>query len=98
VLLLTRFLLTSLDVPINWVAGSGRYPFCRFFAVDLAGRLAWVLLYGGLGYLAGSQWQRVEQVIGQLGSRTTLALVLVGGVWLLFRWRRGRTTSLVLES
>ncbi len=50
---LTRFLLTPLAVPTNLIAGSSRYTYWRFLAFDAAGELAWVVLYGGLGYLFG---------------------------------------------
>jgi len=50
---LTRFLLTPLAVPTNLIAGSSRYTYWRFLAFDAAGELAWVVLYGGLGYFFG---------------------------------------------
>jgi membrane-associated protein len=75
-LLLTRFALTSLDVPTSLVAGGGGYPFRRFLACALAGRAAWILLYGGLGYALGSRWQAVGQLAGRYGAWLAGALIL----------------------
>jgi membrane-associated protein len=62
---LTRFIFTTLDVPINLIAGSSRYPAQRFLVVTLAGRATWLALFGGLGYLVGSQWQRVSEMVNE---------------------------------
>ena len=53
----TRFLLTSLDKPANLIAGGTRYDLRRFVLYGIAGRAAWLALYGGLGYAFGSEWQ-----------------------------------------
>jgi membrane protein DedA with SNARE-associated domain len=63
----TRVLLTALDMPTNLIAGSSRYSFRRFLAWDVAGRVTWLLLYGGLGYLFSSQWQAVTTLLSTYG-------------------------------
>ena len=63
----TRVLLTALDVPTNLIAGGSGYGFRRFLAWDVAGRVTWLLLYGGLGYLFGSQWQAVTALLSAYG-------------------------------
>jgi membrane protein DedA with SNARE-associated domain len=82
---LTRFVLTSLDVPTNLVAGSSRLPFRRFLAWDVAGRLNWLLLYGGLGYAVGNQWQAVSGVISHYGNWLGIAASVGLGLYLLGR-------------
>ena len=78
-LLSTRALFTGLDVPTNLVAGSSRYPFGHFLAWDLVGRLGWLLLYGGLGYALGGQWQTVSQAINDYqGWFAVVAVVGIG--------------------
>ncbi len=47
---------------INEIAGS-RHPYLRFLLYDLVGQFFWVLLYGGLGYLFPSQWERVGHAL-----------------------------------
>lgn len=87
-ILLTRFWLTPLAPAINVIAGS-RYPYLRFLAIDLAGELLWVLLYGGLGYLFAAQWRQASQVMGQF---TLLSLVTVAaGMALYWRAKRRKT-------
>ena len=59
------------------------YPFARFIAFDVAGESTWILVFGGLGYAFGSQWE----VIGDLASDFNGLLVgivfLFAGVYLL---------------
>jgi membrane protein DedA with SNARE-associated domain len=60
-------LLTALDVPTNLIAGGSRHAFRRFLAWDVAGRVTWLLIYGGLGYLFSSQWQAVTVLLSAYG-------------------------------
>jgi membrane protein DedA with SNARE-associated domain len=79
---LTRFLITALAVPTNLIAGGSGIRFRRFIVYDSLGELTWVILYGGLGYLFGSQWELVSDFISSFGG-LILGLVILGlGVWL----------------
>jgi len=79
---LTRFLITALAVPTNLIAGGSGIRFRRFMIYDSLGELTWVVLYGGLGYLFGSQWELVSDFISNFGG-LILGLVILGvGVWL----------------
>jgi membrane protein DedA with SNARE-associated domain len=79
---LTRFLITALAVPTNLIAGGSGIRFRRFMIYDSLGELTWVILYGGLGYLFGSQWELVSDFISNFGG-LILGLVILGvGVWL----------------
>lgn len=87
----TRVLLTSLDVPTNLIAGGSGYAFQRFLAWDLVGRATWLLLYGGLGYLAGSRWPAVSHLVTSYGIWLALAAALISGLtYLVRRLRRNR--------
>lgn len=78
---LTRFLITGLAVPTNLIAGGSGLPFRRFLVYDSLGELTWIVLYGGLGYLFGSQWELVGDFISSFGG-LLLGLALVGiGTW-----------------
>jgi membrane protein DedA with SNARE-associated domain len=91
----TRVLLTSLDVPTTLIAGGSGYAFRRFLAWDLAGRATWLLLYGGLGYLAGSQWPVVSQLISTYGIWLGSAAASAGAIACLHRrLRRNRQPPL----
>lgn len=84
---LTRFLITALAVPTNLIAGGGGIRFRRFILYDSFGEMTWISLYGGLGYLFGSQWEVVSEFISNFGG-LILGIVLVGmGLWLARRRR-----------
>ena len=78
---LTRFLVTSLAIPTNLIAGGSGIRFRRFLTWDIAGEITWILLYGGLGYWFGSQWEVLSNFISNFGG-LVLGLVLLSiGVW-----------------
>ncbi len=80
--LLTRFLITGLAVPVNLIAGTSAFPFRKFFLYDLFGETIWVLGYGGLGYLFGTQWEAIGSLLNSV-SGLALGLVILGiGIWL----------------
>jgi membrane protein DedA with SNARE-associated domain len=90
---LTRFLITALAVPTNLIAGGGGIQFRRFIIYDSLGELTWIFLYGGLGYLFGSQWEVVSTFISDFGG-LVLGLVLLGvGIWLARRRLRRLQTQ-----
>jgi membrane-associated protein len=82
---LTRFLITSLAIPTNLIAGASGYAFGRFLLFDAAGEATWVAIFGGLGYLFGSQWELVSQFVGDYSGLLVGVLVLGVGAYLLIR-------------
>lgn len=84
---LTRFIFTTLDVPINLIAGSSRYPAQRFLAVTLAGRATWLVLFGGFGYIAGSQWRNASRLINEYSFYLATAILVILGAALFYRRR-----------
>ena len=85
---LTRWLFTPLAVPTNLIAGSSGYPFWKFLVFDVAGELTWILLYGGLGYAFGSQWELISNFISDFSGLLVGLVVLGVGIYLMFRWFR----------
>lgn len=85
---LTRWLLTPLAIPTNLIAGSSGYPFLRFLVYDLAGEAVWLLGYGTVGYIFGSQWQVVGEALSDLnGLLAGLAILGLGLYWMRRRKR-----------
>ena len=78
----TRFLLTGIAVPVNLIAGTSGFGIRRFFIYDLIGEFVWIFGYGGLGYLFGSQWELISDILSNI-SGLSLGLVILGiGIWL----------------
>ncbi|MBK9714055.1 MAG: DedA family protein [Kouleothrix sp.] len=90
---LTRCVLTPIAVPINLVAGSSDYPPGRFVVYDAAGELTWLLGYGMLGYLFGSQWEYISDLIGNASGLLVGLLIAGAGGYALIRWQRRPATE-----
>lgn len=84
---LTRFLLTPLAIPTNLIAGGSGYAYWRFLTYDVAGEFTWIVLYGGLGYLFGSQWELISQFISDFSGLLVGVVALSAGMYLLVRRR-----------
>lgn len=90
---LTRCVLTPIALPINLIAGSSGFPLVRFIGYDAAGELTWLVMYGTLGYVFGSQWEYLSDAISD-ASGLVVGLLIVGvGVYALFRWQRRPTVA-----
>lgn len=87
---LTRFILTQVAIPVNLIAGSSGYPFRRFLTFDFAGEVTWIMLYGGLGYAFGNQWELISQFISDFSGLLIGVIVLAIGLYFLWRRRRAR--------
>jgi membrane protein DedA with SNARE-associated domain len=94
---LTRFLITALALPTNLIAGGSGIRFRRFMAYDSLGEFTWIILYGGLGYLFGSQWELVSDFISNFGGLILGMVILGGGIWLGFRRLRSAEDKNVNE-
>jgi membrane protein DedA with SNARE-associated domain len=90
---LTRFLFTPLAVPTSLIAGSSGYTLRSFLIYALAGNLTLALMYGGLGYLAGSQWHRVGQVMSTYTGWLVAAPLMAGSAYYLVRHMARKSVS-----
>ena len=87
-IVLTRCMLMPIAVPVNLVAGSSAYPVWRFAAYDVTGELIWLLGYGAIGYLFGSQWESISAFISTASGPLVGVLIAGGGAYALIRWQR----------
>jgi membrane protein DedA with SNARE-associated domain len=87
---LTRFLITALAVPTNLIAGGSGFKFRRFILYDALGEALWIILYGGLGYAFGSQWEIVSDFISNFGGLVLGLVILAVGVRQVWNWQFGR--------
>jgi membrane protein DedA with SNARE-associated domain len=53
---------------------------------DIAGETTWIILYGGLGYWFGSEWEVVSNFISNFGGLALGLVILIAGIWLAMRW------------
>ena len=88
---LTRWLLTPIAVPTNLVAGSGGYPLWKFLSYDIAGEMTWLLLFGALGYIFGSQWEVISDFISDFSGLLVGVVILGVGLYVLFRRQRNHS-------
>lgn len=82
----TRFLITGIAVPVNLIAGTSGFGIRRFFFYDLLGEAIWIFGYGGLGYLFGTQWEVVSDVLSNISGLSLGLVILIIGIWLGVRW------------
>jgi membrane-associated protein len=85
---LTRFFITPLAVPTNLIAASSGYRFRRFLFFDVAGEVTWLVVYGGLGYLFGNNWEVISQLLSDVSGLLAGVVILAIGMYFLVRRRR----------
>jgi membrane-associated protein len=88
---LTRWLLTAVAFPTTLIAGSSRYRFWNFALFDLLGELTWIVLYGGLGYAFGSQWELVSEFISDFSGFLLGGLAVGAGIYLIVQYQKKQT-------
>ncbi|WKZ41935.1 MAG: DedA family protein [Anaerolineales bacterium] len=86
----SRFLVTAIALPVNLMSGTTRYPFRKWLTYDAAGEIVWILGYGGLGYLFGSQWEMVSEFLSNFGGVVLGLLIFVIGVKQAWNWQLKR--------
>lgn len=86
----SRFLVTAIALPVNLMSGTTRYPFRKWLTYDAAGETVWILGYGGLGYLFGSQWEVVSEFLSNFGGVVLGLLIFVIGVKQAWNWQLKR--------
>jgi membrane-associated protein len=91
--LLSRFPLSPLSAIVNLIAGAARYPLRPFGIVNVIGVSVWASVYLGLGYIFGTNWESISNLLNNVTQALTL-LVIVGLLaLLLFRNLRKRQSQ-----
>ncbi len=73
--------------------GRSGIAFHRFMTYDALGEFTWIVLYGGLGYLFGSQWEVVSTFLSNFGGLMLGLIILVSGVILATRKLRNESSQ-----
>ena len=79
----------ALRALVPGLAGMSRLPYLRFLAWNIGGGLVWASGFVALGYLAGSQYHRVERYANYGG----IALLVIIAAVLLYRHRKHGTNA-----
>lgn len=74
---------------ISLPAGVARMPFWRFTILTTLGCIPWIAMLTGIGMGASSQWEDWKDKLHYI-DYAVVAAILVGGVYLFIRWRRGQ--------
>jgi membrane protein DedA with SNARE-associated domain len=74
---------------ISLPAGVARMPFWKFTLLTLAGCVPWIFMLTFVGKQVGANWEDWKDSLHYV-DYTVLALIAVGVVYLLVRWRRNR--------
>jgi membrane-associated protein len=87
---LSRWLFSPLGPYVNFAAGAARFPWRRFSVAGIAGEMAWVTIYVGLGYGFTGNIVELASVLGN-ASGFLAGLVVLGGLgWWMARALRQR--------
>jgi membrane protein DedA with SNARE-associated domain len=95
---LTRWLLTAVSFPITLIAGSSGYHFRKYLVFAMLGELTWIVLYGGLGYAFGSQWELISDFISNFSGFVLGALALGVGIYLLIHFSKKQPHPAIPEN
>ncbi|GAP22414.1 DedA family protein [Leptolinea tardivitalis] len=85
----TRSILSTLAVPTNLVAGTSHYPFFHYLVYDVIGEAIWMIGYGYLGYLFGSAWEDISDLLTNLGGFMGTLVILIIIIYFLARTMNG---------
>jgi len=82
--------ITGLRVFAGILAGTLRMPFSTFLSFSFAGAACWAVVIGYVGFLFGSNWDKLVSVMGRMDR---LALAIIAGclavlILLHLFWRR----------
>jgi membrane protein DedA with SNARE-associated domain len=73
---------------ISLPAGAAEMPLVSFSIYTIVGSAIWSAMLAIVGYLLGSQWHVLDQIIAPIGYAIATLLVVAAGVWILRVRRR----------
>ena len=96
---ISRWLIVVLGGPINWFAGTERYPFRRFLIWDVSGQILGAIIPLGIGYIFAASWSEAESILGAFSS-VALALLatLLVSMALVRKMRARKLVSALAET
>ena len=73
---------------ISLPAGVARMPFWRFTVLTTLGCIPWILMLTLIGREVGDNWESWKDNLHYV-DYAVAAMIVLGAIWLLIRWRRG---------
>lgn len=86
----SRFLVTNLGPVVNILSGLAKISYRKFLFYDIFGELLYILLYAGLGYIFGNQWEAISQISGDATAILVLIIILLILFIVMWRARNGK--------
>ena len=77
---------------ISLPAGVARMPFWKFSVLTFAGCVPWIFMLTFIGKQVGANWEDWKDSLHYV-DYTVAALIVIGVVYLLVRWRRNRNRA-----
>ena len=77
---------------ISLPAGVARMPFWKFTVLTLAGCIPWIFMLTFIGQQVGANWEDWKDSLHYV-DYAVLALIVLGIVYLVIRWRRNRNAA-----
>ncbi len=93
---MTRFVVGvgAFAQPVSLIAGGNGYNYYRYLLYAIAGEATWIGIYGGLGFIFGSQWELISDFLTSFGGLLFGLVILGVGIYFLVRWRRSAVRQL----
>lgn len=91
----SRFLATSLGPVVNILSGIAKIPYRKFLWYDFLGEFLYIVLFGGLGYAFGNQWEAISAISEDIITILVLIAILVVLFAVVRRVRNGNGENLV---
>jgi membrane protein DedA with SNARE-associated domain len=80
--------ITGLRVLAGPLAGAFLMPYPRFLLANFSGAVVWAFTIGEVGYLFGSNWQRLVLLFKRVDTTILLAVFVAAFVfWLIYRFK-----------
>ncbi len=81
--------ITGLRVIAGPLAGAFLMPYPRFLLFNFAGAVVWAFAIGWVGFLFGSNWQRLVRLFKQVDAVVLLAVIFAALIaWAVYRRKR----------
>ena len=90
-LLLLSYFIPGLRQFIGYFVGMIRVPYHTFAVYAYIGAALWVIVFFGIGYMCGEQWQLIFMQVEQSLKYVLIGLCVVLIVFFLLKWRKGST-------